>query len=72
MLFMVMNQLIRKDSGTANFQKINSNIGLILPKPVLWFQLYWVDLIIVPLIMMVFRFNLQLFHLNITINLFQI
>ena len=44
----------------------------ILPQPVLWFQLSWGDLIIIPLIISMLRFTLHSIHLNIPLNLFQI
>ena len=44
----------------------------LLPKTVLWFCLSWGDLIIVPLIMLMLRFTLHIFQLNLTMNMFQI
>ena len=70
--FMENNQRIHQESGTSNFKNITSNPGLLLPKPTLWFQLSWGDLIIIPLIMVMLRFTLKSFQLNITLNLFQI
>ena len=46
--FMVKNQLIHQESGTANLQQITSNTVTLLPEPALWFQLSWGDLIIMP------------------------
>ena len=61
-----------QESGTANLQNLNSNTGPLLPKPILSFKISWGDLIILPLIMVILRFNLQSFQLNITLNMFQI
>ena len=70
--FVLTNQLIHQDSGTSNLQQLTSNPGPILPTPALWFQLSWGYLIIMQLIMAMLRFTLQIFHLNITLNLLQI
>ena len=67
-----MNQLSHQESETAKLQNLTSKTGPILPKPSLWFHLSWVDLIIMPLIMSILRFTLQIFQLNPTINLFHI
>ena len=40
--------------------------------PHLWFQISWGELIIIPFIMVMLRFNLQSFYLNLTLNLFHI
>ena len=69
---MVMNQMIHQESGTANLQYLTSNPGPLLPKPVLWFHLSWGDLIILSLIMVILRFVIHSFQLNLTLNLFQI
>ena len=67
----VNNQLIHQQIGTYNLHKITSNPGPLLPKLVLWFKLSWGELIIMPLIMLMLRFSLQIFYLNLTLNLFQ-
>ena len=72
MPFMVMNQPIHQDIITANLNQITSNPGPLLTKPVLWFHISSGDLIIIPLIMVILRFTLQSFHLNLTLNLFHI
>ena len=70
--FMMMNQLIHQDSGTANLQQLTSNPVPLLPTSDLWFQLSWVDLIIMTLIMVILKFTLQIFQFNLTMNQFQI
>ena len=67
-----MNQLSHQESGTANLQDLTPNPGLLLTKSSLWIQLSCGDLIIMPLIMVMFRFTLNSFHFNLTLNLFQI
>ena len=69
---MVKTQIIHQYIVKANFQCLTSNPVPILPKPVLWFQIPWGDLIIIPLIMSMLRSNLYSFQLNLTLNLFQI
>ena len=69
---MVTKQLIHQDSGTAKIQKITSNALTLFLKTVLWFQLSRGELIIMPLIMVMLRFNLKSLQLNLTLNLFQI
>ena len=70
--FMVMNQMNHQNSGTSNLHNIISNPVPLLPKPTLWFQLSWGDLIIMSLIMVMFRFPLQSLQLSLTLNQFQI
>ena len=70
--FMVKNQIIYQDSGTANLQQLNSNPVSLLSKLDMRFQLSWGDLIIMSLIMIMLRFTLHSFQLNLTLNLFQI
>ena len=70
--FMVKNQTNHQESVTANLKKFTSNPGPLLQKPSLWFHLSWGDLIIMSLIMVVLRFTLQSFQLNLTLYLFQI
>ena len=65
-------KLIQQESVTANLQQLASNPGPLLPKPVLWFHLSWGDLIILSLIMVMLRFVIHIFQLNLTLNLFQI
>ena len=67
-----MNQMNRQESLTSNLQQLTSNRGPLLQIPSLLFQLSWGDLIIIPLIMVIFRFTLQSFQLNLTVNIFQI
>ena len=67
-----MNQLSHQESVTANLQQLTSNPVPLLLKPVLWFQLSWVYLIIMTLVMLVFRFTLQSSYLNLTLDIFQI
>ena len=69
---MVKNQMKHKYSGTANLQHLTSNPGIILPKPTLWFQISWGDLIIMPLIIVMLKLPLQIFQLILTLNQFQI
>ena len=61
-----------QDSGISNHHNLTSNPGTIPPTPDLWFHIPWVSLIIMPLIMVMLRFTLQRFQLNLTLNLFQI
>ena len=60
------------DSRTANLQTITSNPVSLLSKLDMRFQLSWGDLIIMSLIMIMLRFTLHSFQLNLTLNLFQI
>ena len=69
---MVKKQMNRQESETANLQQITSNTVPLFLSPVLWFQISWVYLIIMSLIMVVLRFTLQIFELNLTLNNFQI
>ena len=64
--------MIHQESGTTNLQQLASNLVLLLPTPAQWFQLSWEDLIIIPFIMVILRFTLQSFQLNITMNQLQI
>ena len=57
---------------TAILTIFTSDPKPILPKPTLWFQLSWVYLIIVPLIMVMLKLPLQSFWLSLTMNKFQI
>ena len=70
--FMVMNKVTHQEIVISNLQKIITNPGPLLPKPVLWFWLSWVDLIIMPLIIVMLRFTLNSINLNLPLNLFQI
>ena len=70
--FMEINQMSHQESGTANLQNITSTTGSLLPKPFMWFQLSWGDLIITPFIMVMLRFTLHSFQFNLTLNMFQI
>ena len=72
MPFMVTNQLIHQESGRSNLQQITSKPRPILPKSILWFQLSWGYLSIIPLIMVMLRFTLQSFHLNLTLYMLHI
>ena len=65
---MVMKKQIHQESGISNLQHITSNIRHLLPKPVLWFWLSWVDLITILSIMVILRFILNILHLNLTLN----
>ena len=56
-----MNLLIQQDNVTANLQYLTSNPGPLLPKPDLWFQISWGDLFLIPFIMVMLRFTLQIF-----------
>ena len=69
---MVKNQMSHQESETANIQKLTSNPVPLLPKPALWFHLSWVEVITIPLIMIMFRFALHSFQLNLPLNLFHI
>ena len=70
--FIVMNQMDHQESRTANLQQITSNPVPLLPTPALWSQLSWLDLIIVPLIILMLKFALHIFQLNKTLDVFQI
>ena len=48
MQFMVINQMNHQDNIKSNLRHITSNTGPLLPKPTLWFQISWGDLIIMP------------------------
>ena len=67
--FMAMKQLIHQERGTANLHQFTSNTRSLLPKLALWFWLSWGDLFIVPLIMVMLRFNLKIIHLNLPLTL---
>ena len=67
----MMNQLSHQESGTYNLQKLTSNTGTLLPTPALWFQVSWVDFIIMPLKIVMLRFTLHIFQFNLTLNLFR-
>ena len=67
-----MNQLIHQESVTVKLQQLTSNPVPLLSKPFLWFQISWGGLITIPFIMVMFRFTLNIFHLNPTLNMFQI
>ena len=69
---MAKNQLSHQYSVTSNLQKLTSNPGPLSSKPVLWFWISWIDLIIIPLIVVMLRFTINSFQLNITLNMFQI
>ena len=69
---MVNNQLIHKESGTANLQQLTSNPGPLLPKPSLWFQISLGDLIIITFVLVMLSFTLQSSQFNLTLNQFQI
>ena len=62
--------MIHQESGASNLQQITLNQLPLFPKLVLWFQISWGDLIIIPLIMVMFRFTLQSIHLNLPLNIF--
>ena len=70
--FMVNNQINHQESGTANLQKLTSNSGPLLPKPVLWFHLTWLYLIVVTFIILMLSFTLHIFQLNLTLTMLQI
>ena len=70
--FMVKKQMKHQESVTANLQQLTSNPVPLLPKPALWFHLSWVEVITIPLIMIMFRFALHSFQLNLPLNLFHI
>ena len=67
-----MNQMSHQESETANLQKLTSNKGPLLTKPVLWFHLSWGDLIILPIVMVMLRFTLNILQLSLTMNMFHI
>ena len=67
-----MKQLNHQEIGTSKLQQFSSNPGPLLQKPGLCFWLSWVDSIIMPLIMVILRFNLQSLHFNLPLNLLQI
>ena len=58
--------------GTSNLRQLTSNPIFLLPKPTLWFQIAWGDLIIMPLIMVMLTFPLHSLQLSITLNQFYI
>ena len=72
MQFMVMKKMNHQKSGTANLQQLTSNPAPLLPKPTLWFQLPWGDLIIMPLMTVMLKLPLHSFQLSLTLNHFQI
>ena len=72
MHFVGNNQLSHQESVTFNLQKFTSNPVPLLPKLVLWFWILLGDLLLVPLIMVIFMFTLQSIHCNISLTLFQI
>ena len=69
---MVKKKTNYQESGTANIQNITSNQGPLIPKPALWLHLSWVDLIYMPLIIVMLRFTLHSFQLNLSLGLFHI
>ena len=69
---MAINQTNNHESGTANLQQLTSNTEPLFPKQFLWFQISWGDLIIMSLMMMMLKFQLQSFQLSLTLNQFQI
>ena len=69
---MVKNQTNHQESGTCNLQKLTSNTGPLIPSKSIWFQLSREDLIIMPFIILILRFTLHSFYLNLTINMFHI
>ena len=69
---MVKNQINHQESVKSNLPNHTSNPGPLLQKPSLWFQLSWGDLIIIPLIMVMWSFTLQSFQFNLTLNMFHI
>ena len=72
MPFIVNNQTSHQESVTYNLQKITLNPGPLLPKTVLWFQISWGHLIIMPLIMVMLQFTIQGLQLNVNLHQFQI
>ena len=72
MHYMVMKQKNHQYNGTVNLRRITSNPGPLLPEPTLWFQLSWVDLIIMPLIIVMLSFTLHIFQMILTLNQFHI
>ena len=71
-IFVVKNQLNHQNSGTYNLQNFTSNPGPLLSTPALWFQLSWGDSIIMSSTMVMLRFTLHSFQLNLTMNIFHI
>ena len=65
---MAMNQMNHQENVTTNLQNITSNPVPLLPTPELWLQISWGDLIIMPLIMVMFKFTVQMFWLNSNLN----
>ena len=63
---------MHQESGTDNLQQSTSNNVPLLPKLVLWFQPLQRNLIIMPLIMVILRFNHHNIHINLPLTLFQI
>ena len=59
-----MNQMNHQNNGTSNLRQLTSNPGPILPKPTLWFQLSWGDLIITPSIMVMLKYPLKRFPVD--------
>ena len=66
------NQMNCQESGTANLNLLTSNTGPLLPTPSLWLHISRGDLTIMPLIMVMLRFNIHILRLNLTLNLFHI
>ena len=61
-----------QDSGTSNLPQFTSNTVPFLPKNFLWFQLLCGDLITMPSIMVMLRFNIHSIHWYLPPNMFQI
>ena len=70
--FMAMKQMNHQESGASKLQKLTSNPVPLLPTPALRFQLSWGELTIIPFIMVMLKFTLQIFKMNLTPNQFQI
>ena len=60
-----MKKLIHQDSRTANLHWFTSKTDPLLPKPFLCFPISWGDLATITLIIVMVRFTLNSFHLNI-------
>ena len=60
-----------QDRGTSIHQKCTSNTAPVIPIPVLKFQISWWNIITMQLIMVMYRFILNMIPWNIPLTMFQ-
>ena len=70
MHFIMMKWLNHEESETSNLHNFASNTTPLLPIPVLKFYISWVYSTIAPLIMVMYRFPLNIIPWNINLTLF--